>query len=181
VPYVLFVGTLEPRKGVDVLLRAFEEVARGDDRIELWLAGQSGWGLDDIDQSIATHPAATRIRRLGFVDETVLPALLRQSRSVAYPSRGEGFGLPVLEALACGAMVVTSANTVMADVAGDAAVLVVPGDVEGLARELAAVNAMSDIERSHRSLVARSRAEQFTWESSLAQHLVAYDLASRGH
>jgi glycosyltransferase involved in cell wall biosynthesis len=181
VPYVLFVGTLEPRKGVDVLLRAFEEVARGDDRIELWLAGQSGWGLDDIDQSIATHPAATRIRRLGFVDETVLPALLRQSRSVAYPSRGEGFGLPVLEALACGAMVVTSANTVMSDVAGDAAVLVVPGDVEGLARELAAVNAMSDIERSHRSLVARSRAEQFTWESSLAQHLVAYDLASRGH
>ncbi len=99
----------------------------GDSTIELWLAGQAGWGTGPVEAQIAVHPFAGRIRRLGFVDDAVLPALYRQARAVAYPSRGEGFGLPVLEAMACGAMVVTTADTVMAEVAGDAASLVTRG------------------------------------------------------
>ena len=128
VPYLFFVGTVEPRKGLDVLLDAFTEVAKKFDHVELWLAGQAGWSTGPIETQIASHPYGARIRRLGFVDDALLPALYRQARVVAYPSRGEGFGLPVLEAMACGAMVVTTSETVMAEVSDGAAVLVPVGD-----------------------------------------------------
>ncbi len=177
VRYIFFVGTLEPRKGVDVLLQAFGDLAKVDPTIELWLAGQRGWGLVELDRAMARHSAAARIHNLGFVDAALLPALLRQAKAVTYPSRGEGFGLPVLEAMACGATVVTTGATVMADVAGDAAILVPAGDGAALAEALATVVALSDGERERRGRRARRRAESFTWDSSLSQHLVAYEMA----
>jgi glycosyltransferase involved in cell wall biosynthesis len=177
VPYIFFVGTVEPRKGLDVLLEAFSEVAKESADVELWLAGQAGWGTGPIETQIAVHPFATRIRRLGFVDEAVLPALYRQARAVAYPSRGEGFGLPVLEAMACGAMVVTTAETVMAEVAGGAAALAPAGDVGALAERLADALGSSNQERTARATRARARAELFTWDACLDQHLVAYEQA----
>jgi glycosyltransferase involved in cell wall biosynthesis len=181
VPYVFFVGTVEPRKGLDVLLGAFTTISKSDSSTELWLAGQPGWGLKNFEAEIAGHPAASRIRRLGFVDDEILPALFRQSRAVVYPSRGEGFGLPVLEALACGASVVTSANTVMAEVAGDTATLVAAGDTNALAHALSQTLASSDDDRSSRAASSRARALLFTWDSSLARHLEAYELARQGH
>jgi glycosyltransferase involved in cell wall biosynthesis len=180
VPYVFFLGTVEPRKGLDVLLRAFDIMSRNDTLIELWIAGQTGWGLKNFGAEIAGHPAASRIRRLGFIGDDMLPVLFRQSRAVAYPSRGEGFGLPVLEALACGASVVTSANTVMADVAGNTAILVNAGDATALAHELSRTIASSDADRATHSQQARARAELFTWDVSMARHLEAYELARRG-
>jgi glycosyltransferase involved in cell wall biosynthesis len=176
-PYVLFVGTVEPRKGLDVLLAAFAEVAACDNEIELWIAGQAGWGTTSIDLAIATHPYASRIKRLGFVAEAVLPALYRRARVVAYPSRGEGFGLPVLEALACGAHVVTSQDTVMAEVAGEQATLVPIGDTVELAnailRSLDAPSTADDrLRRSQQAL-------GFTWEHSVQRHLEAYELAMK--
>jgi glycosyltransferase involved in cell wall biosynthesis len=177
VPYVLFVGTLEPRKGLDVLLAAFERVARDNVDVELWVAGQAGWAINDVNDAMSLGPNATRIRRLGFVDDAVLPALYRQAAVVAYPSRGEGFGLPVLEALACGAYVVTSKDTVMAEIAGNAASLISIGDEESLADELAKGLAMNFENRRERALLARSRAELFTWDASMTQHVKAYDLA----
>jgi glycosyltransferase involved in cell wall biosynthesis len=179
VPYVFFVGTAEPRKGLDVLLAAFSEISQTDPRIELWIAGQAGWGLSEYEAALAHHVAASRIRRLGFVSDEILPAMLRQSRVVAYPSRGEGFGLPVLEAMACGASVVTSADTVMADVAGDAATLVQVGDVEGLVVALGEAIQLGGTERSARAQRSRARAELFTWERSLDQHRRAYELAMK--
>lgn len=177
VPYIFFVGTVEPRKGLDVLLGAFSEVAKEIDDVELWLAGQAGWSTGPIETQIATHPYATRIRRLGFVDDALLPALYRQARAVAYPSRGEGFGLPVLEAMACGAMVVTTAGTVMAEVAGGAAALVPVGDAGALAQSLRDALGSTDDERAARAMRARVRAEIFTWDACLDQHLVAYEQA----
>ena len=178
-PYIFFLGTFEPRKGIDVLLDAFEEIAARDDDVELWLAGQLGWGVKEIEARFSAHTARARIRRLGFVDEAVLPALLRQARAVAYPSRGEGFGLPVLEALACGASVVTSADTVMSEIAGDAALLARAGDAVQLAGVLTSALTMSDDQRAAQSRRARARAEIFTWDSSVAQHVKAYEMATR--
>jgi len=175
--YVLFVGTVEPRKGLDVLLASFREVAARDAHVELWIAGQAGWGMQDLTELIDRHEAAPRIRRLGFVDDAVLPALMRRARVVAYPSRGEGFGLPVLEALACGATVVTSRDTVMQEVAGDAALLARVGDSDELAEALLGALAMSDTQRAEQASHARRRAEYFTWDASLERHRVAYNLA----
>lgn len=179
-PYVFFLGTFEPRKGLDVLLDAFEVVASTDPDVELWLAGQVGWGLEQLDARIARHPAARRIRRLGFVDDAVLPTLLRRAMCVAYPSRGEGFGLPVLEAMACGSLVVTSSDTVMSEVAGDAAVFATPGDAAALATALLTQLDRDDDDRHALGQRARSRAERFTWEASVTMHLAAYDLAREG-
>ena len=178
-PYIFYLGTFEPRKGIDVLLDAFEEIARRDSAVELWLAGQPGWGVKAIEARIANHEARARIRRLGFVDETVLPALLRQSRVVSYPSRGEGFGMPVIEALACGAVVQTSADTVMSEIAGDAVLLARVGDVEQLTDVLTSAMAMNDGERAEFARRGRARAEEFTWDHCVAQHVRAYEMAAR--
>jgi glycosyltransferase involved in cell wall biosynthesis len=172
--FIFFVGTHEPRKGLDVLLSAFNEIARDDDEVELWLAGQAGWGGDSLEAQLASHPFKARIRRLGFVDDALLPALYRRSSAVAYPSRGEGFGLPVLEAMACGASVVTTKDTVMAEVAGDAARLVGAGDAEELASSLLDALQSGPSERASWAVRARARAEHFTWERCVDQHLVAY-------
>jgi glycosyltransferase involved in cell wall biosynthesis len=98
---------------------------------------------------------------------------------VTYPSRGEGFGLPVLEALACGACVVTSSETVMSEIAGDAALLARAGDADELAAVLTTALEMSDGERAASAQRARARAEIFTWDSSIAQHVKAYEMAMR--
>jgi len=176
VPYLFFLGTIEPRKGLDVLLRAFEELAAANPSLELWIAGQAGWGVT-LDALIAQHGAASRIRRLDFVDDALLPTLLRHSRAVTYPSRGEGFGLPVLEAMACGATVVTSSDTVMSEVAHGAALLAPAGDAVALAEVVQVALDLSDEERFQRGRLARQRAELFTWDSSVAQHVRAYEMA----
>jgi len=176
-PFVLFVGTFEPRKGLDVLLHAFDAFAATHPDHELWIAGQAGWGMSETESVLAGHRYASRIRRLGFVADEVLPALYRRADVVAYPSRGEGFGLPVLEALACGAAVVTTSGTVMAEVAGTAADLVPVGDADALAEALARAVASALSERSERASRALVQASDFTWERSIAQHLVAYNAA----
>jgi glycosyltransferase involved in cell wall biosynthesis len=178
--YVFFVGTAEPRKGLDVLVEAFRAIAERDDDVELWLAGQGGWGVAELEAQLAAHPFRGRVRRLGFVDDTLLPALYRSAQVVAYPSRGEGFGLPVLEAMACGASVVTTEGTVMADVAGDCARLVPIGDADALAATVLDVLSDDDTTRNATAVRARTRAEGFTWDACVDQHLVAYDLAVRG-
>ena len=178
VPYIFFLGTFEPRKGLDVLLNAFEEIARRNADVELWLAGQTGWGVKTVETQIAGHGASDRIRRLGFVEDNVLPSLLRHATTVVYPSRGEGFGLPVLEALACGATVVTTSDTVMSEVAAGTALLADAGDGVSLAAQLTVALAMTDAERAEHGTRARARAEQFSWASSIAQHVLAYDMAA---
>jgi glycosyltransferase involved in cell wall biosynthesis len=152
-------------------------VATTHPELELWIAGQRGWGRNTVDERLAHHPFASRIRQLGYVANEVLPALFRQASVVAYPSRGEGFGLPVLEALACGAVVVTSAGTVMEEVAGDAAMLVRVGDIAQLAEALDKGLGLTDEQRGEVAVRARSRSEVYTWDVAIARHLEAYDLA----
>src|SRR5580693_158540 len=130
---VAFVGTLEPRKGVAPLVAAFDKVARRHPDAVLVLGGQTGWGMAETERALAAARHPERIVRTGYLPDEAVPALLRQSAVVAYPALEEGFGLP---ALACGAPLVTTEGTAMAEMAGGAALLVAPGDVTGLADAL---------------------------------------------
>jgi len=156
-PYVLFAGTVEPRKNLPRLLDAF---ARVPNDVDLILAGPAGWN-ESIDAQLAALGA--RVRVLGFVGHDDLDALLAGATVFCYPSVREGFGLPVLEAMAQGTPVVTSATTSTAEVAGDAGVLVDPVDVDAIAD---AIRGLLDDPAEARRLgdAGRERAKSFTWE-----------------
>jgi len=184
-PYVLFVGTLEPRKNVPSLVRAFERVADAHPEALLVIAGQRGWGAMEVEREVA---AAGRLRdrviRTGYVPDEAVPALLRKAAVVAYPSLEEGYGLPALEAMACGAPLVTTSGTAMAEMAGGAALLVPSGDTEGLAAALDSMLSGRDpAAAAERRRLGLSIAAERTWEASAAIHLEAYRMAagSGGH
>ena len=116
-PLIAFVGTLEPRKGVAPLVAAFDQVARRHPDAVLVLGGQTGWGMAETERALGAARHPERIVRTGYLPDDAVPALLRQAAVVAYPALEEGFGLPALEALACGAPLVTTEGTAMAELA----------------------------------------------------------------
>lgn len=175
--YVLFCGTIEQRKNLLRLLQAFEKLERTD--LDLVLAGPQGWNPPDWNAKMETAVSrlGRRCRRLGAVPPHDLDALCAEASVVVYPSLGEGFGFPVLYAMAQGAPVVTSAGTSTEDVAGDAALLIDPLDVDAMAeaiervlndRELAATLAEK----------GRQRAATFTWDRSAELAVEAYEEAA---
>jgi glycosyltransferase involved in cell wall biosynthesis len=170
--YVAFVGTIEPRKDVPGLVRA---VSRLDPEVKLVLAGRPGWGTDAVDAAVAECGMADRVVRLGYVDDAVVPALLRHAAAVAYPAFEEGFGLPALEALASGAALVTTTGSAMADVVEDAALLVPPGDTDALTDALRSLVDGGGAELRHRGPAV---AAGHTWARSAERHVEAYRLAS---
>lgn len=172
-PYAAFIGTLEPRKDVPSLVRAFDAIAARNPDLSLVLAGAPGWGMDAIEAAIGESKHRSRVRRVGYIAEEEKVALLRGAAVVAYPSREEGFGLPVLEALACGAPLVTTSGSAMAEVVGDAACLVTPADMDELAE------ALEEIVRGGPAVEDRRRrglalATRYTWAASAAAHLEVY-------
>jgi glycosyltransferase involved in cell wall biosynthesis len=175
-PFVLSVATNEPRKNLPALVAAFAKAAEHEPELHLVLVGGSGWKNDQLDATIAASGVASRVLRTGYLDSDDVPALLRNAAVVAYPAFVEGFGLPALEALSCGAPLVTSENSAMSEVTGDAALLVVPSDVDGLAEALREVLAGGpEVDRRRRQ--GFERAAGFTWEHSATRHLEAYRLA----
>ncbi len=176
--YVLHLGTLEPRKGIATLVGAFDRLSERRHDLRLVLAGQDGWGVDEISKAIAASPQAERIGRLGYVDDAAVPALLRSAAAVCYPSFEEGFGLPALEALACGAPLVTTTGTAMAEFAGAAAWTVEAGDATALADALEAALAAPPGELLRRREEGSRRAAAFTWERTAALHAEAYAKAA---
>lgn len=166
-PFLLHVGTAEERKGTDTLLRAFALARARHPDLELVLVSPGGWGrLEPV-------PGA---RALGGVDDADLDALYRRAGALVYPSRHEGFGMPVLEAMARGCPVVTSTATAIPEVAGDAALLVDPEDPGALAEAVGKV--LDDAERrAHLIEAGRRRAAEFSWRTSAETHVAAYRLA----
>ena len=150
-PYVLTVATLEPRKNLQVLVEAHRLL--GDD-LELVVVGGEGWG----EQPLLDGP---RVRRLGFVSDEELARLYRGATVVAYPSRFEGFGIPVLEAMACGAPVVVSAHESLDEASGDAAVRADPEDPAAFAAAIERARVECDL------LVARGleHVKGFSWRA----------------
>ncbi len=177
-PYIAFSGTIEPRKNLPALVHAFARMARTEPDLRLVLAGGNGWGADDVRAAIASSGVATHIQRPGYLDDDTLTALFRQAVAVVYPSLEEGFGLPALEALACGTPLVSTRGSAVEEMVGDAALLVTPGDVDALADALARITGDTGL-RARLRTDGLARAATFTWERSVAGHLDAYRRAAK--
>jgi glycosyltransferase involved in cell wall biosynthesis len=177
-PYVAFLGALEPRKNVAALIQGWTKAVQGrQDQPALVLAGGVGWD-DDVDRAVAAVPAPLRVVRPGYLRFSDLPGFLGGAEVVAYPSRGEGFGLPVLEAMACAAPVLTTHRLSLPEVGGDAVAYTEP-DVDAIATSLAAL--LDNPERRRQlGQAGLARAAEFTWEASAEAHLASYARAIRG-
>ncbi|MEO7275245.1 MAG: glycosyltransferase family 1 protein [Vicinamibacterales bacterium] len=177
-PFILSVATLEPRKNLDRLVEAFAAV-RGRDpqrRLRLVLVGRLGWNCAPLLEQIAASPYRGDILHLGHVDDEALIDLYRACDAFAYVSLAEGFGLPVLEALACGVPVVTSDIPVLREVAGDAAIYCDPHDVAAIAE--AVWTAVSDTALASRLRgAAVSRAATFDWDRTAAATEAVFESA----
>ena len=152
--------------------RAFAGVAHDRPDLQLVLAGGEGWGIGEVRDAVAASGVATRIARPGRLPDAAVPALYRRAAAVAYPSHEEGFGLPALEALACGAPLVTSAGSALAEVVGDAALCVPPGDDVALAAALRA--ALEPDVAARLRAAGPARAARFRWDESVAAHVDLY-------
>lgn len=162
-PYVLAMGTVEPRKGFPDLVKAFDSVAASIPDVELIIAGQPGWGQEALEKAITESQHARRIRTVGWVDRTQRDILLRDATLFAFPSIYEGFGFPPLEAMAAGVPVVASAAGSIPEAVGDAARLVPPGDTDALAAALVDLLDHAD-KRSDLVGAGWRRVATFTWD-----------------
>ena len=179
--YLLAVATQEPRKNLERLLDAYSRlpvmVRAG---FPLVLAGGKGWENKVLESRIFQMERAGEIRRLGYVPEADLPLLYAGAHAFAFPSRYEGFGLPLLEALSCGIPSLTSRSSSLIEVAGDAALLVAPDDVDAMTQQLE-VLLLDDNLRSRLSADALAQAGKFSWARCVEQTVVAYQKAIKSH
>ena len=172
-PFIAFVGTIEPRKAVPFLVRAFDRVAGAHPELRLVLAGSDGWGAAEVGATIRAARHGDRVLRTGYVPDDAVPALLRQAAAVAYPSQEEGFGLPALEALACGAPLVTTTGSAMEEMVGEAALMTAPNDVAGLAGALDML-VRGDARLADRRARGIAIAARHTWDGCAEAHVGVY-------
>jgi len=172
--YVLFAGNIEPRKNIMRLLEAYARLkARWTYAYPLILAGGQGWRNADIYRGVKELSLEKDVRFLGYVPDEELPALMSGAALFVYPSLYEGFGMPPLEAMACGTPVVTSNSSSLPEVVGDAALLIDPHDVEELAEGMH--QALTDRElRDEMRQRGLARAKLFSWEETARQTLKVY-------
>jgi len=165
--FLLAVGTLEPRKNLITLIRAFEELVNFSDPakdISLILAGKTGWLTEELFAHVAASNVRDRIHFTGYVTDTELRALYSTCMAFIYPSLYEGFGLPPLEAMSCGAPVIAGRIPALLETLGDeAAILLPPTDTQALARSLDELLNNQEMRRRH-SLAGQRCAAKFTWE-----------------
>jgi glycosyltransferase involved in cell wall biosynthesis len=174
--YVLFIGSLEPRKGVDLLIEAWCSLpAALRQEYPLLLAGAPGWRNQEMQARIDALKVSHGLRQLRYVPGEELPALYAGARLFVYPSRYEGFGLPVLEAMSCGAPALCTAATSMAEFSAGATALFENGDASALAGQMQAL--LDDDQRSA-NLARRGlqRAADFSWRRCAEQTLAIYRL-----
>lgn len=161
-PLVVHVGTRQPRKNLVRLIGAVARLAPHHPSIALVLAGRVGWGGEDLAAVARRSGVADRVHLIDYVDRSDLPALYGAATVVAVPSLHEGFGLPVLEAMACGAVVAASSTSSLPEVGGEAALYFDPLDEADMARVLGRLMASTD-ERAARRAAGRIRAAGFGW------------------
>lgn len=164
--FLLYVGTIEPRKNLGTLLQAFEEVVRiHHGPLQLVLAGRKGWLLDGFLESLKRSPAAERIVLPGYLSDEDLGALYSSCAAFIYPSVYEGFGLPPLEAMTCGAPVIASRISSLREVIGTAARLFAPDNAADLASGILELIASAE-RRQELSQAGLKRAAEFSWANT---------------
>lgn len=178
--FILFVGTVEPRKNLITLVRAFDELLRTTElRPQLVIAGAKGWLTEELFANVDAAARRERILFTGYISDEELRALYSSCRVCVYPSLYEGFGLPTLEAMACGAPVITSRIPVMIETVGASARLIEPTEVGQLTEAL--VEMLTDENaRTHFAQSGFQRAAEFTWERTARKTLEVYRQALSG-
>jgi glycosyltransferase involved in cell wall biosynthesis len=177
--YLLFVSTLEPRKNVTGVLKAFELVVEWGYAGHLVLVGRWGWRTETIRGAFESSQARDRMIHLDYVDRSELPQLYRGADALLFPSWMEGFGLPLVEAMACGTPVITSGRSAMPEVAGPAAVYIDPESPHGIASAITSLVADPD----HRERLVKlgiDRAKSFSWDQAAAATAEALTQAAGG-
>ena len=168
-PYLLFAGCIEPRKNVSTILRAFRDLrhsGRGD--VQLVLAGNFGWANEETKAALTNCGAG--IRYLGYVPEKDMPGLFLGAAALVYPSFYEGFGLPVVQAMAAGTPVITSNNSCLQEVTGEAAIHINPDSVEDLRAAMDRVLSDTELARTL-SCRGKNRAQRFHWAQNAIESL----------
>jgi glycosyltransferase involved in cell wall biosynthesis len=175
--YLLFVSTIEPRKNVVGVLRAFALLVEWGYPGHLVIVGRWGWRTEDIRTELESSPVRSRIVHLDYVDREHMAAVYSQARALLFPSWLEGFGLPILESMACGTPVVTSGRSAMPEVAGPAGVYVDPESAHGIATGAASL--LEDAAHCERvTRLGRERARRFSWNEAAAATAVVYRRAA---
>ena len=171
--YFFFVGTIEPRKNIGTLIRAFELLAQKDPAVQLVIAGGIGWNCDDVLIQIKESQYADRILQVGYVEKQEKLDLYAGAQAFVFPSHYEGFGLPVLEAMSLGGVVITANNSSLPEVGGEAALYVQnENDAAALASLMEQVLAMDATERKLRIKQGIEQAAKFTWEKCAVETLM---------
>ena len=178
--FLLFVGTLEPRKNLLTLLKAFDQILRHTSwRPQLVVAGGEGWLMEETFSFMKESEMNEHLRLTGYLDDEELRALYSTCRAFIYPSLYEGFGLPPLEAMACGAPVVASRIPALQETLGSAASLIEPADVDGLVKVI--IDILENEEgRRAMSAIGLKHAEKFSWEKAAAQTYEVYQKVCSG-
>jgi glycosyltransferase involved in cell wall biosynthesis len=171
--FVLFVGTLEPRKNLLALIEAFSHVAATQAGVKLVIVGGKGWYYQQVFERVQALDLTHRVMFAGFVSAEELPLWYNAAAVFVYPSVYEGFGMPVLEAMACGTPVIGSDTSAMPEVVADAGLLVAPDDVTRLADSIVRVLNHASL-RENLGVRGRARASQFTWEAAVGATLASY-------
>lgn len=172
--YCLFIGTVEPRKNLSSLLQAYARLPEATRlRWPLVVVGYRGWESEALHKSLQEAENQGWLRYLGFVPNQILPFLMAGARLFAYPSHYEGFGLPVLEAMASGVPVVCSNASALSEVSGGAAAMHDPGDVDALF-ELLAAGLEDEVWRTEARAAGLARAQQFSWSKCTRETLAVY-------
>ena len=173
--FVLFLGAMEPRKNLPRLLEAFAALAPAlRQEFYLVVAGAQGWLNDSVHEQVQKLGLADSVTFPGYIEQDDVAALYSLATVFAYPSQWEGFGLPVLEAMACGTPVLTSSVSSLPEVAGDAAVLVPPTDVDAIADGLGRLLEDSAL-RADLAVRGPRRAAQFSWDRCARETLAVYE------
>ena len=175
-PYLLYVGTLEPRKNLARAAVAFSRIAHRFPEHHFYFAGDVGWKPQPLLRTLSQLPHRERLKRLGYVAEEDLAALYSNADLFVYPSLYEGFGFPVIEAMACGVPVLTSDNSSLAEIARGAALLCDPHDLNAITAAMER-GLEDERERERMRLAGMTRASSFSWEQSARQTLAIYEEA----